>query len=106
MEDSIDGSWDFVISKKLSCALVIPFATNLYVREVGAFTFCVGLAWLARCVLPIERRRPFVLLLAHPSVRFPPRERRTRFQFLPALVVAMLGHAAICCHGYDGPEIN
>ena len=52
MEDSIDGSWDFVISKKLSCALVIPFATNLYVREVGAFTFCVGLAWLARCVLP------------------------------------------------------
>ena len=62
MEDSIDGSWDFVISKKLSCALVIPFATNLYVREVGAFTFCVGLAWLARCVLPLHQQRaPLVL---------------------------------------------
>ena len=51
------GSWVFVISKKLSFALVIPFATNLYVREVGAFTFCVGLAWLARCVLPFGVNR-------------------------------------------------
>ena len=40
----------------LQC-IVIPFATNLYVREVGAFTFCVGLAWLARCVLPHKSRR-------------------------------------------------
>ena len=55
VEDSIAGSWVFVISKKLSCALVIPFATNLYVREVGAFTFCVGLASLARCVLPLNQ---------------------------------------------------
>ena len=48
VEDSIDGSWDFVISKKLSCALVIPFATKGAVLAVGAFTFCVGLALLAR----------------------------------------------------------
>ena len=32
----------------LSCSQVIPFATNLYVRAVGLFTFCVGLAWFAR----------------------------------------------------------
>ena len=31
------------LRKKLSCARVIPFATDLYVREVGAFTFV--LAW-------------------------------------------------------------
>ena len=48
VEDSIDGLWDFAISKKLSCALVIPFATKGAVLAVGAFTFCVGLALLAR----------------------------------------------------------
>ena len=52
VEASIAGSWVFVISKKLNCALVIPFATKGAVLAVEAFTFCVGLAWLARCVLP------------------------------------------------------
>ena len=38
---------DAVLSAAVQC-IVIPFATNLYVRAVGAFIFCVGLAWLAR----------------------------------------------------------
>ena len=38
----------FVISKKLRFVLVIPFATNLYVRaRWGLSIFYVGLAWLA-----------------------------------------------------------
>ena len=37
------GLWDVRIP-----SLYIPFATNLYVRAVKAFTFCVGLALLAR----------------------------------------------------------
>ena len=35
-------------TKKKWASLVIAFATNLYVREVGAFTFRVGFARLAR----------------------------------------------------------
>ena len=59
VEDSIAGAWVFVISKtKLTCALVIPFATKGAVLAVEAFTFCVGLAWLARCVLPLRLALP------------------------------------------------
>ena len=60
VEVSIDGSCarkilvtarglvGFVISKKLSRNLVIPFATKGAVPAVEAFAFCVGLALLAR----------------------------------------------------------
>ena len=38
--------------KVLSAYVVNPFATKGAVPAVGAFIFYVGLAWLARCVLP------------------------------------------------------
>ena len=40
-----------VISKNLSCALVLPFVTNLYVRAVGAFIFYVGWPGKPLCTL-------------------------------------------------------
>ena len=49
-------------------SLGIPFATNLYVREVGAFNFCVGLAWLARCVLPYQPQGAILILLVGPDL--------------------------------------
>ena len=45
VEDSIDGSWVFIISKKVKVFPSHSLATNLCVLAVVAFTFCVGLAW-------------------------------------------------------------